>query len=115
MNLVGKHYSKKNYNCAHFVSDWYKEKLGIEVPVINEFGLSFVVWMKRHFNEITKPCEHCLVLMINLDGSYHIGVYHDLGVWHNFNPSVGSGSVVKWTLGSVNSYYKKVSFHEWSK
>lgn len=115
MNLVGKHYVKNRYNCANFVSEWYKNHLGIEIPVVNEFSRSFVVWMRRNFVDISIPEDHCLVLMVNLDGSYHVGVYHDGGVWHNFKPANRLGSVCKWTLGSVKTSYQKVSFHRWSK
>lgn len=111
MNLVGKHYIKNGYNCANFVSEWYETKLSIKVPVENEFSRSFVVWMRRHFHEIKRPEEHCLVLMVGSSGVYHIGVYHDSGVWHNFKPSNTYGSVVKWTLGSIRASYSKVTFH----
>ncbi|WP_335928886.1 hypothetical protein [Vibrio parahaemolyticus] len=112
MNLVGKHYIKNGYNCANFVSEWYERNLSIEIPVVNEFARSFVVWMRRHFHEIKKPENHCLVLMVGGDGTYHIGVYHNGGVWHNFKPANTYGSVVKWTLGSIRAAYSKVTFHQ---
>lgn len=115
MIQVGTRYIKNEYNCADFVADWYREKLGVNIPVINEFSRSFVIWMRKNFADIDEPEDNCLVLMVNLDGSYHVGVYYDFGVWHNFKPSIGNGSVCKWTLGSVKHYYKKVSFHKWSK
>ncbi len=112
---IGKKYCEKKYNCAHFVAEWYETRLNIQIPIINEFSLSFVMWLRRKFTHINKPENNCLVLMVNNDGSYHIGVYYDYGVYHNFKPSVGNGSVCKWTIGSVNTYYSKVSFHKWSK
>ena len=42
---IGKSYSKPDYNCAHFVAQWYMENLNIEIPVVNEFNLSFVMWL----------------------------------------------------------------------
>ena len=111
--LVGKHYKKHGYNCANFVAEWYEKHLNVNIPIINEFDRSFLVWMRRNFTDIKSPVEHCLVLMVNLDGGYHIGVYHDYGVYHNYKPTVGYGSVVKWTIGSVNTYYSKVSYHKW--
>lgn len=113
--MIGKHYIKNGYNCANFVAEWYSSRLGIEIPVIDEFGRSFLVWMRKHFVDIDKPENDCLVLMVNLDGTYHVGVYHDHGVYHNFKPSIGHGAVCKWQLGSVKSYYAKVSFHKWSQ
>lgn len=113
--MIGRHYKKHSYNCANFVSDWYQEKLGIEIPVINEFGLSFVIWMRRNFIDIDKPENHCLVLMVNDDDTYHVGVYFDHGVYHNFKHGLRHGAVCKWTLGSVRAFYKRVSFHKWSQ
>lgn len=112
--MIGQHYSRTDFNCAGFVAQWYSEKLNIEIPVVNEFSRSFIVWMAKHFTEVTRPVENCLVLMVNMDGSYHIGVYSDGGVYHNFKPQKGYGAVCKWTLGSVRAYYSKVSFHKWS-
>jgi len=108
-------YDREHFNCAHFVAHWYREKLGIEIPVKDEFDRSFMVWMRRHFTRIRQPEDHCLVLMVNMDGSYHIGVWYDYGVWHNFKPSIGHGAVSKWILGSVKQYYWKVSFYKWSQ
>ena len=113
--LIGKHYRRDSYNCAGFVADWYREKLNVEIPVVDEFSLSFVKWMRKHFDEITSPQDNCLVLMTGSDGGYHIGVYYDLGVYHNFKPTVGHGSVCKWQMSAVNAYYAKVSFHKWSQ
>lgn len=115
MIQVGKHYTKHNYNCANFVSDWYRERLGIDIPVVNEFDRSFIVWMRKNFTGIKQPLNDCLVLMVNQDGSYHIGVYYDYGVYHNFKPSTGKGSVCKWSLSSVRTYYKEVNFYRWSQ
>lgn len=113
MTLVGKHYNKEHYNCANFVAEWYDIHLGIKIPVINAFDRSFLVWMRKHFTKADQPSDHCLVLMTNIDGSYHVGVYHDYGVYHNFKPSQNPGSVCKWTLGSVENYYTNVSFYTW--
>ena len=111
--LVGKHYKQHGYNCANFVADWYEKHLNVNIPVVDEFGRSFLVWMRKNFTDIKQPEDHCLVLMVNPFGGYYVGVYYDYGVYHNFKPNVGHGSVCKWTLGSVNAYYSKVSFHKW--
>ena len=115
--LIGKHYKEHGYNCANFVADWYKEKLNIEIPVVNEFDRSFLIWMRRNFDRVNKPEDHCLVLMINLDGSYHVGVYYDHGIYHNFQAKEGKhGSVVKWTSRTVKSYFRnKVYYAKWSQ
>lgn len=113
--MIGRKYRKHGYNCANFVSDWYLEKLNIEIPVVNEFGRSFVVWMRRNFIDVTQPMENDLVLMVSRDGSYHIGVYHDYGVIHNYKTSNSHGSVCWDTMGVIHRLYLEVSFHRWSE
>lgn len=113
--MIGVNYRKHSYNCANFVSDWYKDKLGVEIPVVNEFGRSFVVWMRRHFSDVTNPTENDLVLMIQRDGSYHVGVYHNHGVIHNFKPHSSHGSVCWDTLLAIKKNYREVTFHRWSE
>lgn len=112
--VVGEHYDKINYNCAHAVADYYKRELNIVIPVINEFEISFVRWMMKHFTHIDTPKEHCLVYMTNRDNSIHIGVYADYGVYHNYHQG-GYGSVVHSELSYIKNTYKKVSYLEWSK
>ena len=113
---IGSEYSIDNNNCAHFVAKWYKEN-GISdvIPTDNLFSRRFVVWMRKHFSEIKKPSNHSLVLMVNSDGSYHVGVYYQYMIVHNFKPAKGSGSVCKWTVGAVKAYYKEVRFYKWSQ
>jgi len=111
--VIGKHYVKHGYNCANFVAEWYATHLNVNIPVTNEFDRSFMVWMRKNFTDISTPEDHCLVLMTNPAGGSHIGIYYDYGVYHNFKPYAGLGSVCKWTLGSINTYYPKVSFHKW--
>ncbi len=112
--LIGKRYDKYNYNCAHYVADWYRVKLNIEIPVMNEFDRSFLVWMRRNFTTIIQPTDHCLVLMVEPSGDYHIGVYYKRDVYHNYKPPNKAGSVIKSKLNTVESQYQKVSFHQWS-
>lgn len=112
--MIGNHYDAINYNCAHFVAQWYSEKLDIKIPIVNEFGLSFVRWMRKHFIRIDKPEDNCLVDMQTTNGN-HIGVYCDHGVYHNYKIGKAKGSVVHWDMGVVNRNYKKVSFWKWSQ
>lgn len=114
--MIGKHYSYSDYNCAHFVSEWFLVNKGIEIPVINEFGMSFLVWMRRHFTEIKNPKNGCLVYMQLYDDKKHVGVYNDGYVIHNYKASIRScGAVCKVTTGQVEREYKKVSYWQWSK
>lgn len=111
--MIGRHYRRDGYNCAHFVADYYREKLNIEIPVVNEFDLSFMRWMRHNFIKSEKPVEHCLVLMVQ-DKQSHIGVYADAGVYHNYKPTVALGSVVHSQLGVIKRTYSQVSYWIWS-
>ncbi len=112
--MIGKHYSLEHYNCAHFVADYYRDKLNIDIPVTDEFGLSFLRWMRKHFKETNKPNDHDLVYM-KTNNSTHIGVYCGYGVYHNYKVGNSKGSVVHWTLGAIQRNYGKVTFWQWSQ
>lgn len=112
--MIGKHYQRDTYNCAHFVADYYRERLGVVIPVVNEFDLSFMKWMRQHFGQVDKPDENCLVLMQS-DKVSHIGVYADRGVYHNYKPIKGKGSVVHTTIAVIKRNYHKVSYWKWLK
>lgn len=112
--MTSNNYDLKKFNCAHFVAQWYSEKLNIEIPVIDEFELSFTRWMRKHFTPIDKPEENALVIMISNDAS-HTGVYADNGVYHNYKPRTKLGSVVHWDLGVVCRNYDEVKFYKWSR
>ena len=112
--MIGSHYNSENFNCAHFVAQWYSDKLCIEIPVVDEFELSFVRWMRKHFVKIDKPENDCLVNMQS-DNNSHVGVYSDYGVYHNYKVGKSKGSVVHWELGVVMRNYKKVTFWKWSQ
>lgn len=113
--MIGKHYEEQKYNCAHFFADWYREKLNVEIPVINAgFDIAFVFWLRRNFHQVTSPVENCLVLMDNR-GSRHVGVYADYGVYHNYKGREKHGAVVHWTLGMIRNNYQQVSYWVWSQ
>ena len=112
--MIGKHYSRDNYHCAHFLAEWYKEKLGIVVPIENEFEISFMRWMRQHFTQIETPVDNCLVYMYQ-HKTVHVGVYCDYGVYHNYKPERVAGSVVHWELGVIKRSFEKVSYWQWSK
>lgn len=112
--MIGRYYSAVDFNCAHFVADYYHRELGVYIPVVNEFSVSFLAWMRRNFIKIDKPVQHCLVLMKS-DGASHIGVYSDYKVLHNYKPAHGHGSVISTELGCIKRNYNQVSFWQWSR
>jgi hypothetical protein len=112
--MIGEHYDHVNYNCAHFVASWYEKHLGIIIPIVNEFELSFIRWMRKHFVKIEKPENGCLVKM-SINKGIHVGVYSDYGVYHNYMGGEAKGSVVHWDMGVIKRNYNKVTFWKWSQ
>lgn len=112
--MIGTHYNALTFNCAHFVAEWYREKLDIHIDVVNEFDISFIRWMRLNFTQTPKPVDNCLVYMQS-NGSSHIGIYSDYGVYHNYQNGKAKGSVVHWDLGTINRNYKKVTYWKWLK
>ena len=110
--MIGTHYNLKEYNCAHFVAEWYRDKLDIEIPVTDEFALSFLRWMRKHFIQVDKPENNNLVYM-HSNKITHVGVYADYGVYHNYKAGKAKGSVVHWDIGVINRNYNKVTFWKW--
>lgn len=113
--LIGKHYREGVYDCAHYVAEWYSTNCDIQIPVDGPFDLSFVRWLRKHFKPVKTPQNHDLVLMVNRGGGYHVGVFYNGRIYHNFKPAIGHGSVCDWSVLAVKSYYKKVVFGRWSQ
>ena len=113
--IIGEHYNKSLYNCAHAVASYYERELNITIPVVNEFESSFMRWMAKHFTKIDRPEEHCLVYMTNSDNTTHIGVYANYGVYHNYRYGQGYGAVIHSELSYILSSHKRVSYYKWSK
>ena len=114
--MIGRHYSRDNYNCAHFLVDWYRENSNIEIPIMTGFELSFTKWLIRNFTEILKPENGCLTVMVNSDYTNHVGVYNDRHVTHNYQSREGShGSVVTTPLAVIRRRYQQVRFYKWSE
>lgn len=111
--MIGKHYSA-NYNCAHFVAEWYREKLNIEIPNDGHFEMSFVRWMRKRFVKVDKPVENCLVKM-KQHNLAHVGVYADNGVYHNYKPGRSHGAVIHVPLGVIKRNYNEVTYWIWSQ
>ncbi len=111
--MIGKHYSIKDYHCAHFLAEWYETRLGVTIPIVGEFEVSFMRWMRKHFTQIDNPVDNCLVYMYK-NKTAHVGVYFDYGVYHNYKPARSAGAVVHWDLGVVKRNFEKVSYWQWS-
>lgn len=107
--MIGSHYSKTNYNCAHFVMDYYDIKSNLHT-----FTYDFIRLLKTNFVKINTPDDDCLVVMTNLDGSLHVGIHKSNSVIHNWAPGGGSkGSVIITPLTIIKLKYHKIRFYRW--
>jgi hypothetical protein len=94
------------------VIDRYKE-VGIDIGEFNGFKRDFTIRLRRLFSPIKKgekPIDNDLVLMVNIDGSYHIGIIEDGMISHNFKPS-GNGSVIRSSILRARAYFNRVEVY----
>ena len=108
--MIGRHYDHDEYNCAHFVADWYRQKFNIDFPTGDTFSRGFALWIRRHFEPLNSPEQNCLVVAEQTDGSLHVGVYDNYNVLHNYKAGDRKGGVCRWSLGSMKRTYKKITF-----
>lgn len=83
-----KKYDAKNYNCAHFVSEFWERATGEDVTEHLE-GLLLPVkdrvvrlQIRRSFQRLTAPISPCIVVMHRPKGAPHVGVWFDGKVFH---------------------------------
>lgn len=108
-SLVGRHYHRESYNCAHAVASWYRDNMSVNFPTDNTFSRGFALWIRRNFEPITTPEQGCLVVAKNNDGSLHVGVYDKFSVLHNNIGKGGHGAVCRWPLGTMRRCYKSIT------
>lgn len=83
---------------------------------LNTFSYDFIKWLKINFVRIESPCNDCLVVMTNQDGSLHVGIHNDGSITHNWSANnTSKGSVISTPLTVVKLRYSKVRFYKWSK
>lgn len=105
-------YSKSIYNCAHYAVEEHNKMHGtsIEIEEGDAWQVSFIRFMRKQFKPIDKPKEGCLVVMKTVDDSFHVGIYKDFAVHHNYNFG-SSGCVIISDMGSIRAEFKRVRFY----
>ena len=84
--VVLKKFNKKEYTCANFVCDAWKELTGLEIK--NKFGsflkpdgkINFKV--RKNFQRLEKAISPCIVLMLDKKRSPHVGIFYKNKVIH---------------------------------
>jgi len=114
-NFIGKHYSKE-YDCASFVSEWFKVRLGIELPDFRGGKMAQVRWLRNNFTPVDEATDNCIVYMRTITDKMHVGVYYNGYVYHNNGTGeVGThGAVVATKLTVIKNNFYNIRFGKWS-
>lgn len=105
-------YHKDQFNCAHYaISEINKiHGLNIHFEDGDAWQAEFIPYLRSHFKPLNSPVNGCLVVMSQLVGGLHLGVYKDFHVWHNYNAG-NSGCVIMSDMGTIRSHYHRVRFY----
>ena len=92
-------YDRESYNCSHVVADYYQQRLGVTIPQgsPSDWGLAFIRWMRRNFHTSAVPVQDCLILVRQVGGSLHVGVWDDGLMLHGHS----DGQVIRSPLALV--------------
>ena len=82
----------------------------IEFSSGDEWQVNFMVFLRNQMTKIDKPTNGCLVVMSQVLGGLHVGVYNDYHVEHNFSDGQ-TGCVIIDHIGTIRSEYKRVRFY----
>lgn len=112
--MIGDRYDINEWNCTHEVAEYYKLR-GYPVNITpverNQWGLTFVKWMRKRFNEIDRPEQDCLITMKHKAGGLHVGVWDRGMVHHCYEPNDKSiGQTIRSPLPRVKIEYKEIRF-----
>ena len=110
-------YDAKTYNCAHHMAKTLNDRVGAEISFSDgdEWQVQFLRKLKRDFTKIRLPVDNCLVVMSDLSGGLHVGVYRNYLVEHNHKSSAAAGSVIMSDLGTIRSQYKRIRYYDYNK
>jgi hypothetical protein len=103
-------YSKEKYNCAHHAIRRINERLGCNIHWSegDEWQVEFVRNLRKNFKPIPTPHENCLVVMTCYLGEFHLGIYRNYMVEHNY-----VDSVILSDIGTINEEFKRVRYYEY--
>lgn len=115
MNFIGKHYTQE-YDCASFVAEWFKVRLGITLPDFRGGKLAQVRWLRNNFTPVDKPVDNCIVYMRTITDKMHVGVYYKGNVYHNNGSGKRGthGAVVASRLSAIKANFNNIRFGVWS-
>jgi len=113
--MIGDTYCVKTWNCTHEVAQWYRiNSYNIDISPVDptNWGMTFVRWMRKHFDPVASPEQGSLVLMTNkMTGGLHVGVWDNGMLHHCYQPPDGSvGQTIRTPLPLVKVTHRKITF-----
>ena len=106
-------YDKKRFNCAHWAVSEINKVHGTNIKFSDgdAWQSDFIQFLRQYFNPIAMPSNNCLVVMNTVENKFHVGIYRNFKVHHNYNFG-SSGCVIMSDMGSIRSEFKRVRFYE---
>lgn len=108
------HYNKVSNNCGHHAVKRLNEIWGLDIKFADgqEWQLDFWAKLRKDFTKLDKPCEGCLVVMTQLDGGLHLGIFTDFQVEHNYQPlGEFNGCVILSDIGTIRAEYTRIRYY----
>ncbi len=103
-------YDKHRYNCAHHAIRRINELVGCNIHWSDgdEWQVEFVRTLRETFTPLKTPTNNCLVVMTDQLGAFHLGVYRNYMVEHNY-----VDNVILSDLGTIKEEFKRVRYYEY--
>lgn len=103
-------YDKRRYNCAHHAIRRINEIFGCDIHWSegDEWQVEFIRTLRDTFTPIKIPHDGCLVVMTCYLGSFHLGVYRNYMIEHNY-----VDNVIMSDIGTINEEFKRVRYYEY--
>ena len=73
----------------------------------DEWQVGFLSVLRKLFEPISEPVNGCLVVMNGYCGGFHLGVYNNYAVEHNYE----CGVIIS-DLGTITAEFKRVRFYD---
>lgn len=109
-------YNRENYNCAHHavkrLNDWHGCNIAFADGDV--WQVDFIKMLRKEFKPVKRPVNKCLVVMV-AHGQFHLGVYDNFTVEHNYNADGMAGSVILNDMGTIRSEFERVRFYVYDK
>ena len=105
-------YHKERFNCAHWAINEINNVHGTNIKFEDgdAWQASFLPFLRGYFKPVDRPVDECLVVMTTQSNSFHVGIYRNFSVHHNYNFG-SSGCVIISDMGSIRAEFKRVRFY----